>query len=151
MAGLSGLRLPAGHFPDGEAPDEFSSFFLMPVIRLSSLEVPKAEWMLSSRLRPRIMMGLDVTDEGQVELLDVVWRKSALFLRRSVKVACLAIIRARSARRRNSSVIERRSKEKSCMHHSGREPSFGWGIGKVSRRCGIERFFLLTPLCWTIL
>ena len=72
MTGLSGLRLPAGHFPAGEAPDEFPSFFLMPVIRLSSLEVPKAEWMLSSRRRPRIMIGLDVTDEGQLEFLDVV-------------------------------------------------------------------------------
>ncbi len=72
MAGLSGLRLPAGHFPGGEASDEFPSFFLMLVTGLSSLQVPKAEWMLSSRRRPRIMIGLDVTDEGQLEFPDVV-------------------------------------------------------------------------------
>ena len=99
--------------------------------------------MLSRRRRPRIMMGLDITDEGQLEFSDVVRRKSALFLRRSSKVVSLAYARAHSARSRKSSVRTARRKEKSIVHHRGREPSSGRRTGRVSQLCGDMGFLVL--------
>ncbi len=54
--------------------------------------------MHSSRRRRRIMRGLDVTDEGQLEFSDVVLRKPEHFLRRPSKTSSLALARACPAR-----------------------------------------------------
>ena len=89
------------------------------------------------------MTGLDITDEGQLEFSDVVRRKSALFLRRPSKVASLAFARAHSARSRKSSVRATRRREKSIVHHRGREPSSGRRTGRVSQQCGDMGFLVL--------
>ena len=99
--------------------------------------------MLSSRRRPRIMTGLDITDEGQLKFSDVVRRKSALFLRRPSKVASLAFARAHSARSRKISIRAARRREKSIVHHRGREPISGWRTGKVSQPGGDADFLVL--------
>ena len=82
------------------------------------------------------MTGLDITDEGQLKFSDVVRRKSALFLRRPSKVASLAFARAHSARSRKISIRAARRREKSIVHHRGREPISGRRTGRVSHWCG---------------
>ena len=99
--------------------------------------------MLSSRRRPCIMRGLDVTDEGQFEFSEVVRRKPAHFLRSPSNAASFAFARACPVRRRKSSVRAARRREKSIVHHRGREPSSGRRTGRVSQRCGDADFLVL--------
>ena len=89
------------------------------------------------------MTGLDITGEGQLKFSDVVRRKSALFLRRPSKVVSLAFARAHSARSRKISSRAARRREKSIVHHRGREPISGWRTGKVSQPGGDADFLVL--------
>ena len=105
--------------------------------------MPRAEQMSSSRRRPRIMRGLDVTDDGQFEFSEEVRRKQAHFLRSPSKAASLAFAGACPARRRKSSVRAARRRVKSIVHHSGREPCSGRRTGRVSQLCGDGGFLFL--------
>jgi hypothetical protein len=87
------------------------------------------------------MIGLDVTDGGQLEFPEVVRRKPAHFLRRSAKVVSFAFAREYLALRRKFSVRAERRSEKSITHHRERDPSSGRGTGKVAWCRGEVRFF----------
>ena len=78
MACLAGLGLRISLLFAGGASGLRLLLLLLARPCLPAPAMPRAVLMLSSRRRPRIMRGLGITEEGQLEFSDAVRRKSAL-------------------------------------------------------------------------